>query len=61
MLFNIRFMGIYALQLHAERQHINFMAIEARRKELQKKKEETNIKIEWNNPKPQRTDRRVNA
>lgn len=40
MLFNIRFMGIYALQLHAERQHINFMAIEANRKELQQQKKE---------------------
>lgn len=39
ILFNIRFMGIYALQLHAERQHINFMAIEARQKELQQQQQ----------------------
>lgn len=38
MLFNIRFMWIYALQVHAERQHINFMAIEARQKELQQQR-----------------------
>lgn len=42
-------MGIYALQLHAERQHINFMAIEANRKELQqqKKDEERNQQQDW--------------
>lgn len=57
-------MGIYALQLHAERQHINFMAIEARQKELQQQqqKEKNQQQLnERNNPKPQRADRRVNV
>lgn len=47
MLFNIRFMWIYALQVHAERQHINFMAIEAPR--LPKKRNSNNNKP-WPQP-----------
>lgn len=45
-------MGIYALQLHAERQHINFMAIEARRKELQKKKKKPTSRLNGTTPNP---------